>query len=391
MSDGNGFGGLPSFAGGDTGLSPSISDWLQMQALAQAQAQGGVSQGMPQDVPPAAPPGFTGYNSPTPPTGAPTAVVQPQAQGLASAAMNALGPSSAQAATNDPSDIRGRFISTLQQGGLTNPNGLGAVAAYAQHESRYSPSNITGSWSDPSESGQAGTSGGILSWRDDRLANMKAFTQGAADPVAAQANFLLQENPQLTRALQNAQSPQEANALMADAWKFAGYNRPGGENAARLATTQAYANSLGGGQALPGVGAASQMSPGIARPAGASMGATAQAGAFGLGGIVGQGAAVPGQSSPTPDVASLSGQPLALTPGSGSFDAPAAQQNSPYSQIANALKGAAAAQQKQGQKAGGMMGAQDVGTRPISLQQARAMFDPGKFYASLRNAGVRGV
>lgn len=38
---------------------------------------------------------------------------------------------------------------------------------------------------------------------------------------------------------------------MADAWKLAGYNRPGGENAARLVTTQAYANSLAAGQALP--------------------------------------------------------------------------------------------------------------------------------------------
>ena len=383
-----GFGSLPSFASGDdqNPLSPALQQFVQQQQaqqLAQAQGQGGMGQ----DVPPATPPGFTGYNPPTTPTGAPTRVVQPQAQGLGAAAMNALGPSSAQAATMDPGDIRGRFIGTLQQGGLTNPNGLGAVAAYAQHESRYSPGNITGSWSDPSESGQAGTSGGILSWRADRLANMKAFTQGAADPVVAQAQFLLQENPRLTQALQNASSADEAHRLMADAWKFAGYDRPGGENAARLATTQAYANSFGGGQALPGMGG----SPAMARPTGASMGSTAMQGGFGLGGIVGQGGAVPGQSSPTPDVASLSGQPLALTPGSGGLDAPAAQQNSPYSQLANALKGVAAGQQKQGQKAGGMMGAQEAGGRPISLQQARQMFDSGRFYSTLRNAGVRGL
>ncbi|MGU3665105.1 hypothetical protein ACLBX9_13070 [Methylobacterium sp. A49B] len=207
-----------------------------MQQLAQAQGQGCMGQGMSHEVPQATPPGFTGYQPRTPPTGTPTPVVQPQAQGIASAALNALGPNSAEAATMDPADIRGRFISTLQQGGPTNPDGLGAVAACAQHESRYSPSNITGSWSDPSESGQAGQSGGILSWRADRLANMKAFTQGAADPVVAQAQFTLAENPALIRALQNAQSPQEANALMAEAWKFAGWNRPGGENAARLAT-----------------------------------------------------------------------------------------------------------------------------------------------------------
>ncbi|MCJ2098632.1 hypothetical protein [Methylobacterium sp. E-046] len=357
-----------------------------MQQLAQAQAQGQGQGAMSQDVPQATPPGYTGYTPQTPPTGAPTPVVQPQAQRLASAAMNALGPNSAAAATPDPNDIRGRFISTLQQGGLTNPNGLGAVAAYAQHESRYSPSNITGSWSDPSESGQAGQSGGILSWRADRLANMRAFTQGAADPVVAQAQFLLKENPQLTQALQNAQSPQEAHALMADAWKFAGYNRPGGENAARLATTQAYANSFGGGQALPGVAA----------PRGGSMGSTAQQGAFGLSGIVGQGSVVPGQASPTPDVASLSSQPFTTMPAPGGFSSdPAVQPAQPsnqYAQIGNALKAAASGQQKQvQQRSGGMMGAPDVGGRPISLQQARAMFDPGKFYGALRSAGVRGV
>jgi hypothetical protein len=308
MSDGPSFGGLPSFKNGDAGLSPTIQEWLQMQQLAQAQGQGGMGQGMSQDVPPATPPGFTGYNPPTPPTGAPTAVVQPQAQGLASAALGALGPNSAEAATPDPSDIRGRFISTLQQGGLTNPNGLGAVAAYAQHESRYSPSNITGSWSDPSESGQAGQSGGILSWRADRLDNMRAATAGAADPVVAQAQFLLKENPQLTQALQNAQSPEEGHRLMADAWKFAGYNRLGGENAARLATTQAYANSFAGGQALPSTGPTRSGSPSIAQPAGISMGSTSQAGGFGLNGIQAMGGPVAGQSSQTPGVASLSGR-----------------------------------------------------------------------------------
>ena len=63
-----------------------------------------------------------------------------------------------------------------------------------------------------------------------------------------------------------------------------------------------------------------------------------------------------------------------------------------YAQIGNALKSIAASQQKQGQqKGGGMMGTPEVGGRPISLQQARAMFDPGKFFGMLRGAGVRGV
>jgi hypothetical protein len=97
-----------------------------------------------------------------------------------------------------------------------------------------------------------------------------------------------------------------------------------------------------------------------------------------------------------PGVASLSGQPTALAPAPGGFSSdPAAQadpSSSQYAQIGNALKAAATAQ-KQGQKGGGggMMGGEAPGGRPISLQQARAMFDPGRFYATLRNAGVRGV
>ncbi|WP_053080308.1 hypothetical protein [Methylobacterium variabile] len=144
-------------------------------------------------------------------------------------------------------DAEKKFVGALRDGGLTNPYGIAAVTAYASRESGFKGSNITGSWSDPSESGQAGTSGGILSWRGDRLTNMRRFTAGAPDPVTAQAQFTLAENPRLTQALQNAKSPEEANALMADAWRFAGYNRPGGENAARLNTTRAYLARLNGG------------------------------------------------------------------------------------------------------------------------------------------------
>ena len=148
--------------------------------------------------------------------------------------------------TGTGAEIQNKFVGALKDGGLTNPNALGALAAYAQHESRYSPDNIVGSWSDPSQKGQPGTSGGILSWRNERLDNMRAATAGAKDPVIAQAQFTLNENPELTAKLQAAKSPEEANALLADAWRFAGYDKPGGgEYARRLATTQAYANRLG--------------------------------------------------------------------------------------------------------------------------------------------------
>ena len=171
----------------------------------------------------------------------------PPAPGGPAAGMGLNGAGALAPPTGNSAEIQSKFVDSLKAGGLTNPYGLGAVAAYAQHESRYDPNNITGSWSDPSERGQAGTSGGILSWRDDRLRNMQAATAGAKDPVAAQAQFTLNENPELTKALQNAKSPEEANALMADAWKFAGHNRPGGgEYAARLATTRSYASRMAG-------------------------------------------------------------------------------------------------------------------------------------------------
>jgi len=218
---------------------------------------------------------------------------------------------------------------------------------------------------------------------------MRAFTQSAADPVVAQAKFLLAENPQRTQALRNAQSPEEGHRLMADAWKFAGYNRSGGENAARLATTQAYANSFAGGQTLPGVSA----------PRGGSMGSTAQAGGFGLNGVQSLGSAVPGQASPAPGVASLSGQPLTVAPEPTGFssDATAKQQPaSPYSAINNAFRSIGGGQQRpaqgQGQqKSAGMKLGQSYKPQTIGLQQAQAMFDPGRFYGVLRNAGVRGV
>ena len=176
-------------------------------------------------------------------------------------------------------EIETKFVDALKTGGLTNPYGLAAMAAYAGRESGYKGSNITGSWSDPSESGQPGTSGGILSWRGDRFANMRRLTAGAADPVTAQAKFALTENPELTLALQRAKSPEEANALMAQAWRFAGWNREGGENAARLASTRAYVASLGG--ATPPQAAAPQVvtadAPKVMPGAPAASGTMAQA------------------------------------------------------------------------------------------------------------------
>ncbi|MGA0595148.1 hypothetical protein [Enterovirga sp. CN4-39] len=126
----------------------------------------------------------------------------------------------------DPA-IRGRFIDTVKAGGLTNPHALAVVDAYGQAESGWNPGNVARTWSDPSQSGQPGTSGGLFSWRGPRLAAMQAATRGAEDPIVAQAKFFLTENPEVTVALQNAKSVEEAHQILANAWRFSGYDQPG--------------------------------------------------------------------------------------------------------------------------------------------------------------------
>lgn len=147
------------------------------------------------------------------------------------------------------------FIDTVKAGGLTNPYGLAAVAATGRAESGFSPQNAAGAWSDPSQSGQAGTAGGVLSWRADRLQALRNYAatkgeQGNGSPQT-QAEFFLQENPQVTAQLQNARSPEEAANIMANAWKFAGYNQPGGEAARRQALTRNYYATTFGNQQEP--------------------------------------------------------------------------------------------------------------------------------------------
>ncbi|CCE94652.1 hypothetical protein SFHH103_00148 [Sinorhizobium fredii HH103] len=140
-------------------------------------------------------------------------------------------------------DIYSGFMDTVDDS-ITNPFGLAAVAATGQAESRFSPKNVNRTWSDPSESGQAGTAGGIMSWRGPRLEKLQGYAaskgeQGNGSPQT-QAEFLLQEDPNLVTALNNAKSVEEAQQLMNRAWQFAGWNRPGGEAAERLATASAF-------------------------------------------------------------------------------------------------------------------------------------------------------
>lgn len=176
----------------------------------------------------------------------------------AGAAPSAAAPSLvAPVAVGSPNEIETKFVDTVRGAGLTNPVGLAAVAAYGRAESGYKPENVNRSWSDPSESGQPGTSGGLMSWRGPRLEGLQNFAKqrGEAQPsVETQALYLAQEDPQLIPRLNAAKSPEEANSIMANAWRFAGYDRPGGENERRLALTKHYAGRFGSAApAAPGV------------------------------------------------------------------------------------------------------------------------------------------
>lgn len=159
------------------------------------------------------------------------------------------GAASEMAATS-PADVSRNgstfspFIDTVKAGGLTNPYGLAAVAATGRAESGFSPENAARSWSDPSQSGQAGTAGGVMSWRADRLRNLQQYAaskgeQGNGSPQT-QAEFFMREDPQLVAKLNNAKSTEEAQALMNNAWKFAGYNQAGGEAGRRQSYAAGY-------------------------------------------------------------------------------------------------------------------------------------------------------
>lgn len=136
------------------------------------------------------------------------------------------------------------FIETVKGAGLTNPYGLAAVASTGRAESGWSSKNAGRSWADPSESGQAGTAGGVMSWRGPRLAALQKYAaskgeQGNGSPQT-QAEFFMREDPNLIAALNNAKSTDEAQAAINRAWAFAGYNRPGGESARRLSYANGY-------------------------------------------------------------------------------------------------------------------------------------------------------
>lgn len=178
--------------------------------------------------------------------GAPAAMSTAAPSGGGAVASALGGGSMGSAPDLSGNDVYNGFMDTVKSK-VTNPYGLAAVAATANAESRFSPKNAFGSWSDPSESGQAGTAGGILSWRGPRFEAMRTFAgsnggDGNAPSPQLQAQYFLQEDPALVDALNAAKSPEEAQRLMNNAWKFAGYDRPGGEAARRISMANSFAS-----------------------------------------------------------------------------------------------------------------------------------------------------
>ena len=148
---------------------------------------------------------------------------------------------------NDP-EIFNEFMEGVKEKGLTNPYGLAAVAGTGQIESGFSKGNLHRKWSDPSESGQAGTSGLLMSWRGDRLAKAIQYGRqnGEEMPSArTQGRFLADENPQMVQELQNAGSLAEAQKIINKNWRFAGWDTGGGSSKARLDASSAYLKQFG--------------------------------------------------------------------------------------------------------------------------------------------------
>lgn len=142
------------------------------------------------------------------------------------------------------SDTYEPFMDTIKAGGVQNPYALAAIAATGRAESGWSAANANRTWDDPSESGQPGKAGGIMSWRGPRYQALAAT--GDLSPQG-QAKFFLNEDPQLIAKLNGAKTLEEAQSLINESWKFAGYDRPGGESSRRLAFAKGYLPSFQGG------------------------------------------------------------------------------------------------------------------------------------------------
>ncbi len=164
------------------------------------------------------------------------AVTAARSSGVATAVPMTSAAGEVSATSPVSGDTFAPFMDTIKTG-VQNPYALAAIAATGRAESGWSAANANRTWSDPSESGQPGKAGGIMSWRGPRYQALAAT--GDLSPQG-QAKFFLNEDPALIQKLNGAKSLEEAQQLMNNAWAFAGYNRPSGESARRLAFAKGY-------------------------------------------------------------------------------------------------------------------------------------------------------
>lgn len=141
----------------------------------------------------------------------------PSTPGATGSAMPAVSPSGdVPVASSQPGEVYSPFIDTVKAS-INNPYGLAAVAATGQAESGFSPKNAGRTWNDG-----ANNAGGIMSWNGPRLANLQKFAGGTNGTPEQQAQFFLQENPDLVAKLNNAKSVEEAQRLMNNAMGIQG-------------------------------------------------------------------------------------------------------------------------------------------------------------------------
>lgn len=151
----------------------------------------------------------------------------------------------------DP-EVFNEFMEGVKEKGITNPYALAVIAGTGQVESGFSKGNMHRTWTDNAESGAPGTSGLIMSWRDgqgsNRLTNAMNYGKQRGENLPSahtQGNFLVDENPAMAKALQNAGSLAEAQKIINSNWKFAGWDTGGGSSKARFDASANFLKQFG--------------------------------------------------------------------------------------------------------------------------------------------------
>ena len=238
-------GGAPA-----TGQAASVMQAGMPQGLPQMPQQ---LQGLPPQLyagasqPPNAPPVAPPQALPTPPSASTPQsslglAMQPNTQPMQPNRPGIERPGAVPFMGKDATEVRDAAMKTFFSGGVTNPFGLAALASTGEHESGFNPANLARTWPDPSQSGGKGVSGGMFSWRNERLTALQEFAKSKGESgngsPQTQAQFFMQEDPSTVKALNSAKSVDEAQSIMNKNIAFAGYNREGGEASRRLQTAR---------------------------------------------------------------------------------------------------------------------------------------------------------